>query len=75
MPIQFNKIDTFQTRVAQSYVNLTKYNSTQYPATSVITSDRPEWDAGAEALTAVNIYDQWALRVVTGSAPLNTITA
>jgi len=64
MPIVFNKIDTFQTRIAQSYVNLTQADSTSYPATSVITIDRPEWDAGAEALTAVNIYDQWALRVV-----------
>jgi hypothetical protein len=74
MPLVINKIDNFQTRVAQSYVNLTRYNSSLYPATSVISIDRPEWDSGAEALTAVNIYDQYALRVVTNVAPLYNVT-
>jgi hypothetical protein len=66
----------------QSYVNLTKYNSSQYPAVSVVkieTLDQSNAfsDRGTvtDLLTTVNIYDQWALRVVTNAAPLNTITA
>lgn len=74
MPIVWNKIDSFQTRLYQSFVNLTKYNSTQYPATSSIVVTRPEMCTDCEPLTSVNTYDQWAVRVVTNAAPLNTIT-
>jgi len=76
MPVQINRVDTFQTRFYQSFVNLTKFNSTSYPAvTSVQIDQTPEFCSTCEALTAYNIYDQWALRVVTDSAPLSTITA
>ena len=59
MPVEINKVDTLQTRIYQSFVNLTQQNSTTYPAvTSVrITS------TNTEPLTSYNIYDQWALRV------------
>jgi hypothetical protein len=82
MPRIHKTIDSFQTRVMQSYVNLTKFNSTQYPAVSVIRVEQLDQsnafaDRGTvtDLLTSVNIYDQWALRVVTNAAPLDTIRA
>lgn len=75
MPIQINKVDTFQTRFYQSFVNLTKYNSTSYPAVTTRQVDIPENCTNCEALTTINIYDQWALRVVTDQAPTASITA
>lgn len=75
MPLEINKIDTFQTRFFQSFVNLTKFNSTSYPAVTSIRIQRPENCTTCEALTSVTIYDQWALRVVTDAAPITTITA
>lgn len=75
MPIEVTKIDTFQTRFFQSFVNLTKYNSTSYPAVTSIRIDRPENCTTCEALTSISIYDQWALRVVTDQVPTNTISA
>jgi hypothetical protein len=68
MPLEINRIDTFQTRIMQSFVNLTKKSGTDYPATSVIrVTNYP--GTNAEPLTSVNIYDQYALRVLTNSAP------
>ena len=82
MPRVHKTIDTFQTRVMQSYVNLTKYNSTQYPAASVVRIEILDQsnafaDRGTvtDLLTTVSIYDQWALRVITNSAPLSSIVA
>ena len=75
MPLEINKIDTFQTRFYQSFVNLTKFNSTNYPAVTSIRIQQPENCTSCEALTSINIYDQWALRVVTNAAPITTITA
>lgn len=75
MPLEINKIDTFQTRFFQSFVNLTKYNSAQYPAVSSVRIDQPENCTTCEALTSITIYDQWALRVVTDVAPKTDITA
>jgi hypothetical protein len=75
MPVTVSKIDTFQTRFFQSFVNLTKFNSTQYPAVTTVRIDQPENCTTCEGVTAYNVFDQWALRVVTNAAPLNTITA
>lgn len=74
MPIQYNKMDSIQTRMYQSFVNLTQYNSTLYPSKSSVVITRPEFCSECEALTSVSMFDQWALRVVTNAAPLNTIT-
>ena len=74
MPIVWNRMDSFQTRLYQSFVNLTRFNSTTYPATSSIVITRPEFCSTCEPLTSVNTYDQYALRVVTNAAPLGTIT-
>ena len=66
MPVEIKHIDTFQTRFFQSFVNLTKQDSTEYPATSVITyTNYP--GTNAESLTSVAIYDQFALRVSTAA--------
>ena len=76
MPLEYNYIDSFQTRFFQSFVNLTKYNSTQYPAaTSIRIAPKPENCTTCEPLTSISIYDQWALRVVTGQAPLSSFSA
>jgi len=75
MPRTWTTVDTFQTRVNQSFVNLTKFNSTLYPAVTTIRYEYPENCTNCEGLTAISYYDQWALRVVTNAAPLNTITA
>jgi len=60
MAISVTKVDTFQTRYSQSFVNLTQINSTTYPA--LTTSQVQYNDTGSDALTAYFIYDQWALR-------------
>jgi len=65
MAIEKNTIDTFQTRFYQSFVNLTKINSTTFPAITTIRIDQPEFNTAAPALTSISLYDQWALRVVT----------
>lgn len=65
MPLEINRIDTFQTRVFQSFVNMTAENSTVYPATTSIKISRPENCTDCEALTSISIYDQWAFRIKT----------
>lgn len=74
MPVEVNYIDTFQTRFFQSFVNLTKQNSTKYPA---VTTTRIEAEllpgTSTDLLTSYSIYDQFALRVWTGTEPLSTI--
>jgi hypothetical protein len=75
MPITRTTVDTFQTRFNQSFVNLTKYNSTLYPALTTVRYEYPDNCTNCEGLTAYSYYDQWALRVVTSVAPLVGITA
>jgi hypothetical protein len=75
MAIEINRPDTFQTRFFQSFVNLTKYNSTTYPAiTTVRITPMPNECTTCEPLTSYSVYDQWALRVVTNAAPMGAIT-
>jgi hypothetical protein len=74
MPVEHRVIDTVQTKISQSFVNLTKQNSTTYPAVSVIKIAQYDMsnaflEAGTvtDPLTTVNVYDQWALRVFTAA--------
>jgi hypothetical protein len=62
MSIEINKVDTFQTRLMQSFVNLTQLNSTTYPAVTTVRIEYPENCTSCEALTSISIYDQWAFR-------------
>lgn len=68
-------VDSFQTRFNQSFVNLTKFNSTTYPAVTSARISTQEFCTNCPPLTTYYVYDQWALRVVTNAAPLGTITA
>jgi len=63
--VQVTYVDTFQTRLMQSFVNMTSANPTLYPATTAIQVYPDPSTGGVNPLTAINIYDQWALRVVT----------
>lgn len=74
MPVEINHIDTFQTRVFNSYINLTKQDSTKYPAITTVKIE-PNYLPGTptDLLTSYNIYDQYALRVWTDSSPLSTV--
>lgn len=64
MPVEINYVDTFQTRVFQSFVNLTKSNSTKYPAVTTTRIEPPLLNGTAfDLLTSYTIYDQWAIRV------------
>ena len=75
MAIEINRPDTFQTRFFQSFVNLTKYNSTSYPAITTVRITPMDVECTTcEALTSYSVYDQWALRVVTNAAPMAAIT-
>jgi len=64
MAITYNNVDSLTTRFSQSFVNLTAANSTKYPATSAI---RIDYTLTPPA-TAMEIYDQWAFRVLSLSA-------
>lgn len=68
MPVEINHIDTFQTRFYQSFVNLTKQNSSTYPALTVVKIE-PNYLPGTatDLLTSYNVYDQFALRIVTAT--------
>lgn len=74
MPVTVNRINTLETRIYQSFVNLTKHDSTKYPAVTSKHIDQPEYCTTCEAVTAYTVYDQWALRVLTNQEPLGTIT-
>ena len=64
MPIQVNYVDSFQTRVAQSFVNLTAINSTKYPAVTTV-QIYPDPSTGlTNALTSYNVYAQNAFRTI-----------
>lgn len=73
MPVEINKIDTFQTRFFNSFVNLTTQNSTKYPAITTVRV-QPAYLGGTvtDLLTSYTIYDQFALRVWSNSEPLST---
>ena len=58
MPVEINYVDTFQTRFFQSFVNLTKQDSTTYPAVTTMQVQQ----TNTEPLTTYSVYDQWALR-------------
>ena len=69
MPVEINYVDTFQTRVSQSYVNLTQMDSASYPAVTT-TRIEPAYlqscypgSTAMDLLTSYSIYDQWAQRV------------
>jgi hypothetical protein len=65
MAIEVIKVDSIQTRLMQSFVNLTQLNSTRYPAT---TSKQIQYsDTGTAMTTAYFVYDQFAFR----TAPLS----
>ena len=59
MATQFQVVDSLQTRLFQSFINLTKSNSTVYPALTVTQIDTTL----TEPLTTHFIYDQFALRL------------
>ena len=60
MAIEVIKVDSLQTRLMQSFVNLTQINSTRYPAT---TSTQIQYsDTGTAMTTAYFVYDQFAFR-------------
>ena len=59
MAVEVIKVDTLQTRLFQSFVNLTKSNSTLYPATTTVQID----NTITPALTTYFVYDTFAFRV------------
>jgi len=62
MPSQtVTKVDSFQTRLMQSFVNLTALDSTTYPAVTTMQLEYNDTTNGV-ATTAYFIYDQWAIR-------------
>jgi len=63
--IQVNYVDTFQTRIMSAFTNLTKLDSSTYPAVSTVQVYPDPTTGGVNALTSINVYDQWALRVKT----------
>jgi hypothetical protein len=64
MPTEINYVDSFQTRVFQSFVNLTKSDSTKYPAVTTVRIEPPLLNStNTDLLTSYTIYDQWAIRV------------
>lgn len=76
MPVTVTKVDTLQTRIFQSFVNLTKYNNTLYPAVTTRSIQNPDPTCTTcEGLTAYQIYDQWALRIASNTAPLSGFIA
>ena len=65
MPINYINVDSFQTKVNQSYVNLTKSNPTLYPATTSIRFEWRDSDTTTPSVTSVFIFDQYAVRTAT----------
>jgi hypothetical protein len=62
---EVNYIDTFQTRFMNSFVNLTKADSTKYPAITTFRQGYNDTElGGTPVLSSYCIYDQYALRVV-----------
>ena len=70
MAVTVTKVDSLQTRIMQSFVNLTVLNSTLYPATTTTQFEYNDTTtSGTPVLTAYFVYDQWAFRT-TGTSPL-----
>lgn len=61
---EINHQDTLITRFNQSFVNLTQVNPTLYPATTAVRIDY----ATTPPITAYDVYDQFAFRVISLSA-------
>jgi hypothetical protein len=60
-------VDSWQTRFMQSFVNLTKLNSTTWPAVTTVRyeyNDTSVGGASVPVLTAYYVYDQFAFRTV-----------
>lgn len=62
MAISVTKVDTFQARFMQSFVNLTQLDSTAYPAVTSMQLQYGDTSDGNNPVSAYFIYDQWALR-------------
>jgi hypothetical protein len=60
MPVEYYRPDNLQTRIFQSFVNLTEENPTTYPALTTVRIDNL---TKTDNLTAYYIYDQYAIRV------------
>jgi hypothetical protein len=63
MPVDHKNIDSFQTRLFMSFKNMTKTNSTSYPAVTSV--QITNYETGVESLTSISVYDQWAIRTTT----------
>lgn len=59
MAVQITKVDSLQTRLFQSFVNLTQSDSTLYPAVTTMQID----NTMNIPLTSYFVYDQFALRL------------
>jgi hypothetical protein len=59
MATQIIKIDNLQTRLMQSFINLTNSNSSLYPALTVLQVDK----TFSPPLSTYQVYDQFALRL------------
>lgn len=73
MPVEIRKVDTLQTRLYNSFVNLTRQDSTKYPALTT-TRIEPNYlpdSTRTDLLTSYTIYDQFALRIWSNSQPLS----
>jgi len=57
--------DSLETRFAVSFVNLTRYNATLYPAITTVAYDYRDSDTTTPSITTYRIYPQFALRVAT----------
>jgi hypothetical protein len=68
MPVEVLKPNDLTTRISQSFVNLTKYNSTKYPA---LTTVRVDYTTSTNRLTSYTIFDQYALRVLGDKEPVH----
>ena len=76
MPVEIRRPDTFQTRFYNSFVNLTRQNSTKYPAITTVRVEAPligPPSTNADLLTSYSIYDQFALRVWTNQEPASAL--
>ena len=71
MPVEIVRPNDFQSRLFQSFVNLTKNNSTTYPA---LTTVRIDYTTLTDRLTTYVVHDQYALRVLTSTAPAGGYT-
>ena len=62
MAVEIIKVDTLQTRIYQSFVNLTAADSTKYPATTSVRID----NTTNPPLTTYFVYDTFTFRVSAG---------